>query len=207
MFSPSASVPVPSVLLHGIPPVFHFPINGFNTGLALSIFVYFLFQKYYTSIIVSFSIQTAYKEKITEKEEGRKTMQIKTTGELLQKIKKMKKNEIGLLAGKDFSSPQIHIYLTDLLNGYGISNKDFFDKMELERSYGYQILNGRRRPSRELLIKTAIYLHLDLDETQRLLKIGNREILYPRVRADAVAIFVIEKELSLSEYQELIDNI
>lgn len=131
---------------------------------------------------------------------------MKATSELLQKIKTMKKSDISLLSDKDFSSPRIHFYLTDLLWKHNVSNVDFFTKMNLERSYGYQILNGRRKPSRELLIKTAILLHLNLNETQRLLKIGNREVLYPRIKADAIAIFVIEKELSLSEYQELIEN-
>ncbi len=131
---------------------------------------------------------------------------MKTTNELLQKIRNMKKNDIGLFTDKDFTSPQIHFYLTDLLYKHGVSNMDFITKMNLERSYGYQILNGRRKPSRELLIKTSIFLHLNLDETQRLLKIGNREILYPRIREDAIAIFTIEKKLSLSEYQELMDN-
>lgn len=131
---------------------------------------------------------------------------MKTTNELLQKIRTMKKNDISLFADKDFSSPQIHFYLSDLLYEHGVSNMDFINKMNLERSYGYQILNGRRKPSRELLIKTSIFLHLNLDETQRLLKIGNREILYPRIKTDAIAIFTIEKKLSLSEYQELMDN-
>lgn len=131
---------------------------------------------------------------------------MKNTSELLREIKKMKKNDIGLLAGRDFSSPQIHFYLTDLLCGHDISNIDFFNKMGLERSYGYQILNGRRKPSRELFVKTAIFLRLNLEETQRLLKIGSREILYPRIRTDAIAIFVIEKKLSLAEYQELMDR-
>ncbi len=131
---------------------------------------------------------------------------MKTTNELLHKIKKMKQSDIGLFTDKDFSSPKIHFYLSDLLREHGISSIDFFNKMGLERSYGYQILNGRRRPSRELLIKTAILLRLNLDETQRLLKIGNREVLYPRVRADAIATFIIEKGLSLSEYQELTDK-
>lgn len=71
----------------------------------------------------------------------RQANHMKTTSELLQKIRNMKKNDIGLLSGKDFSSPKIHIYLSGLLHGQGISNMDFFNNMDLERSYGYQILN------------------------------------------------------------------
>ena len=86
-----------------------------------------------------------------------------------------------------------------------MSNSDFIKALNFERSYGYQLLNGRRKPSREHLVQTAILLHLELEETQRLLKIGHREVLYPRVKKDAIAVFAIDKRLDLSEYQELMD--
>ena len=50
-------------------------------------------------------------------------------------------------------------------------------------------------------------LQLDLEQTQRLLKIAQRNVLYPRVKTDAVAIFALEKKLNLEEYRELMDDI
>lgn len=128
---------------------------------------------------------------------------MKSTKELIKKIRNRDKNDLGFLTDKDYKCPQIHYYLADLLNEHHISSAEFIRQMNMERGYGYQILNGNRKPSREVLIKTAILLQLSLNETQRLLKIGNRNILYPRVKKDAVAVFSIEKGLSLSEYQEL----
>lgn len=49
----------------------------------------------------------------------------------------------------------------------------------MEKSYFYQILKGRRAPGLDFLIKLAFVLKLNLDETQRLLKIANRQPLYP----------------------------
>lgn len=131
---------------------------------------------------------------------------MKNTTELICKIKKHKKNNMGFLIDEDFSCPQIQYYLSDLLRAHEISNGDYIRALNLERGYGYQILNGRRKPSREHLIQTAILLHLNLIETQRLLKIGNREVLYPRVKKDAIAVFAIEKRLKLPEYLELMDT-
>lgn len=128
---------------------------------------------------------------------------MKRTSELIKKIKKADKKDLRFLTDKDYKCPQIQYYLADLLNEHHISSAEFIRQMNIERSYGYQILNGNRKPSREILIKAAILLQLSLDETQRLLKIGNRNILYPRIKKDAIAVFSIEKGLSLSEYQEL----
>ncbi|MDD6491902.1 MAG: hypothetical protein PUG54_06740 [Firmicutes bacterium] len=130
---------------------------------------------------------------------------MKETKELINQIKNRNEKDLDFLDEKDFQCPQIHYYLLDILRENEMSNAEFFMKLNLERSYGYQLLNGRRKPSRELLIRTAILFHFSLEETQRLLKIGNREVLYPRVKKDALAIFVIEKGLQLSEYQELLD--
>ena len=50
-------------------------------------------------------------------------------------------------------------------------------------------------------------LGLGLEETNRLLKIGRKEILYPRIREDAAAIFAIEKRLPLSQFDELMERL
>ena len=130
---------------------------------------------------------------------------MKDTSEIINKINSYDKTNIDFLNDTDFQCPQIQYYLADLLHTHKVSCKDYINALNLERSYGYQLLNGRRKPTRENLIKTAIWLELNLQETQRLLKIGNREVLYPRVKRDAIAVFAIEKRLSLQEYQELID--
>lgn len=127
------------------------------------------------------------------------------TTEIINRIKKNKTGDLCFLNDADNRCPQIHYYLADLLQTHEMSSKDYIKALNLERSYGYQLLNGRRKPSREHLIQTAILLNLNLNETQRLLKIGHREVLYPRVKRDAIAVFAIEKRLDLSEYQELMD--
>lgn len=130
---------------------------------------------------------------------------MKNTGDLIEQLKNRRKDDLDFLKEKEYECPKLCYYLADLLYSHGMTSAEYIAIMNLDRSYGYQLLNGRRNPSRELLIRTAILLKQNLEETQRLLKIGNREVLYPRVRKDAIAIFAIEKGLSLPEYQELID--
>lgn len=130
---------------------------------------------------------------------------MKNTKELIDEIKRRQKGDISFLKDKEFECPKIQYFLIDILRNYQMSRAEYIVRMNLDRSYGYQMLNGLRNPTRELLIRTAVLFHFNLEETQRLLKIGNREVLYPRIKKDAIAIFAIEKGLSLSEYQELME--
>lgn len=131
---------------------------------------------------------------------------MKNTKELIDKIRRRQKSDISFLEDKDFECPKIQYFLADILRDHQMSKAEYIVRMNLERSYGYQMLNGLRKPAREVLIRTAVLFHFNLEETQRLLKIGNREVLYPRIKKDAIAIFAIEKGLPLSEYQELVER-
>lgn len=74
-------------------------------------------------------------------------------------------------------------------------------------SYTYQILNGRRKPTRNFLLRIAIFISLSLDETQKMLTIAQRPQLYPRNRFDAAIIFSLEHKMSLDETYELLEEI
>lgn len=63
----------------------------------------------------------------------------------------------------------------------------------LEKAYVYQIFDGKKRPSRDKLIAIAFGLHLNEEETQRMLKLGGWSELYPRVERDAVILFAIQR--------------
>lgn len=75
----------------------------------------------------------------------------------------------------------------------------------LERTYAYQILNGRRQnPGKDKIVRLCLAAGLDLEETQRALKVGGMPILYPRDPKDAVVIFAIEHGLSVDSTNDLL---
>lgn len=129
---------------------------------------------------------------------------MKDTTELLHQIRSHRDPDFVTCA--DYNCPSIHYYLSDLLRLNSFSNIAYFRELNIDKSYGYQILNGKRQPTREMLLQTAILFHLDYAKTQRLLKIGKREVLYPRVRKDALTVFALENNLSLQEYQVLLES-
>ena len=90
---------------------------------------------------------------------------MRDTSEIINKIKSYDKTNTDFLSDTDFQCPQIQYYLADLLRVHGMSGKNYINALNLERSYGYQLLSGRRKLSGEHLIQTAILLHLNLEET------------------------------------------
>lgn len=77
----------------------------------------------------------------------------------------------------------------------------------MERSYTYHILKGRRKPTRNFLIRIAFLCQLSVDETQKLLTAGNRPILYPRNRFDAAVLYCLQHSLKEEELNELLTDI
>lgn len=131
---------------------------------------------------------------------------MKSTEELLHQIKEQKTWNPSFLEDADFSCPPAAIYLCGLLTERNLEIKDAIRELGMERSYGYQIFNGTRKPTRNILIRLAVLLRLDLDGANRLLKIGRKEVLYPRIRHDAAVIFAIEQGLSLEQLDALLEE-
>lgn len=92
-------------------------------------------------------------------------------------------------------APSLGEYLAGQLQARGITKAALIRALCVERVYGYQLLNGTRRMSRTHLIRTALFLRMDIEETERLLRLGGEARLYARDRTDARVIFAIEKKL------------
>lgn len=91
--------------------------------------------------------------------------------------------------------------LKKMMNEKGFCTTELIQKTNIEKSYFYQILNGRRTPSRDKLLRIAFVMELNLSETQKLLLAADKSILYPRRRRDAALISCIHKHLSLHDTQ------
>lgn len=77
-------------------------------------------------------------------------------------------------------------------------------RAQIDRSYGHQIFNGTRIPSRDKLIQLAFGFELSLDETQKLLKTTGKSMLYAKIKRDAACIYGISHKLGVMEVQELL---
>ena len=128
-----------------------------------------------------------------------------STQELEHQIRESR--EPSALAGNAFLVPDLAAHLSGLLHSCGFTVQDVVVGCNLDRSYGYQLFNGTRRPTRNFLLRLALLLHLPEEETQRLLKIAGRQPLYARSRRDAVILYALAHGLTAEETGELLDNI
>lgn len=81
---------------------------------------------------------------------------------------------------------------------------DIIKNGDLNESYGYQIFNGTRRPSRDKIIQVGFGMGLDLYETNQLLRAGGKAELYCRDKRDAVIIFGLNNKLSINDVEEIL---
>ena len=88
-------------------------------------------------------------------------------------------------------------YLNQLLVQKGLKLPNVIRESGLVKSYVHQIFNGEKRPSRDKLIALAFGLHLNIEETQRMLKLGGCSELYARTKRDALILFCIFRKKSI----------
>lgn len=130
---------------------------------------------------------------------------MKLTKDLLKQIRELNIDEFK--KEDNFDKIGIGDYLSNLLTSHDLQPKDIIINLNMDRSYTYQILGGRRNPTRNFLLRIAIFLKLPLEETQRMLSIAQRAQLYPRNRFDAAIIFALEHEMTLEETNALLEEI
>ena len=103
-----------------------------------------------------------------------------------------------------FRTESVSEHLKKLIKDKDIKLSDAVIKGNLDRSYTYQILSGKKTPSRDKLLALSFGMSLSLDETNELLKISRNHILYSRDERDAVIIFSISHGKGLIEANELL---
>ena len=98
-----------------------------------------------------------------------------------------------------FETEDCGITLERLLENRGYSKAELARRAGMSTVYLYQILSGRRKPSRDRLICLCFGLDCSLDTTQELLKKNGFLGLYPKNRRDAILLYSLSKGISLQE--------
>ncbi|KUO67419.1 MAG: hypothetical protein APF84_04005 [Gracilibacter sp. BRH_c7a] len=106
----------------------------------------------------------------------------------------------------DFISPSLAAHIQALIEEKTLVKTEVIKRANLDRVYGYQIISGRRMPSRDKLIQLAIGLELDVEGTQTLLKMGGMAPLYAKIKREAAIIFCINKGYTWMETQAFLQQ-
>ncbi|MCL2820130.1 MAG: hypothetical protein FWD38_04780 [Oscillospiraceae bacterium] len=97
--------------------------------------------------------------------------------------------------------PLFHEHINNLCKDKGTVPEQVIKKADIERTYGHQLFNGTRTPSRDKVIQLAFGFEMGYEETQKLLSVARKSSLHPKVKRDAVIIYAIEHELTLDDVQ------
>lgn len=100
--------------------------------------------------------------------------------------------------------PSFHVYITNLCKITEQVPEQVIKQAGIERTYGHQLFNGTRKPSRDKVIQLAFGFKLDLDDTQKLLQIAQKSPLYPKIKRDAAILFCITHQKDMLETQSVL---
>lgn len=113
----------------------------------------------------------------------------KTTGELQQELMEQPNIKAYLSENQScFHETRTAELLEALRVRYGLPKSELARRAGMSDVYLYQVLGGRRNPSRDRLLSLCVGLGASLEETNQLLKQAAYAQLYPRLRRDAIII-------------------
>ena len=104
-------------------------------------------------------------------------------------------------------TPQVCYRLAELCRERGLRPVEVIRRANLDRTYGHQLFNGTRKPSRDKLLQLAFGLALSVDETQELLKTAQKSALYPKILRDAAIMRCLHDGKEIGDAQELLSRL
>jgi hypothetical protein len=113
----------------------------------------------------------------------------------------IKKNEINL------QTPVFHEYIEQLRNERGEKKSEIAGRAAIEKAFCNQLFNGTRKPSRDKVIQLSFGFGLDLEGTQKMLRIAQKSPLYPRIKRDAAIIYSIDRLFNIDKTQVLLHDL
>lgn len=129
----------------------------------------------------------------------------KTTSQLLELLKKSNNIDKYIKDNKEeFTNQKPHELLNSELEARKMSKADVIRKSCIEKHYAYQILSGKKSPSRDKLLMFCFGLEMNIDEIQHFLLKCSAPQLYAKNKRDNIVLFALENKLSVIELNSLL---
>lgn len=127
-----------------------------------------------------------------------------TTSKLLTMIRTAATFSEAIAIHDTMEEPSFSEFLYSLMSQRGLTPKELIGLTRIERSYFYHILNGNKRPGRNMVLRIGLCLGSSLAEMNQLLRLAGLSGLYARVRRDAVLIYAVQNHMSMDEANNLL---
>lgn len=88
----------------------------------------------------------------------------------------------------------------------GMKKTDIINKADIGYTFFYDILKGKKHPSRDTLIRIFIALRLDIDICQEALRMYEWAALYPKIKRDSIILYCLAHNFSLQQTENLLET-
>lgn len=130
-------------------------------------------------------------------------MKNKETEQLLNMLNKIndksKLNKYIYSSTEEEENLSLDEYITRICKSKGLSKSDIIKNADLYRTYGYEILSGKKNPSRDKLLQICIGNDFSLEQANRSLTLAKLGVLYAKNPKDSIVIFALNNSLSLMD--------
>ena len=135
-------------------------------------------------------------------------MFLKETKELLDELKGKNIDINTYLESNSDSLIEINLkkFWNDVVNNSGMSKSDIINKSDFGYVYFYDVINGRKIPSTDKIVRLALAMKMTLEQCQTALKYSGKSPLYPRLKRDSILIFAINHNYDIYQTTELLLN-
>jgi len=128
------------------------------------------------------------------------------TGMLLRNLEKMSDFQSFLNSYVNvMQETTFFVYLSELCEKNNLVPEHIIKTAQIDRTYGHQIFNGTRKPSRDKVIQLAFGFGMTVNETQAMLRIAGKNPLYPKIKRDAAILFCLSKGMDVIETQNMLE--
>lgn len=132
--------------------------------------------------------------------------QTKNTSELMNELKSQEISIDEYLEKNPdiISHTDIKNHWHSLIEKSKLSSFDIINRSEFAYAYYYEVIGGKKIPSRDKVVRLILAMHLSIEDCQKTLKICGLSELYPKFRRDSIIIYAITHKLTVYELNELL---
>lgn len=97
-------------------------------------------------------------------------------------------------------------YILNISTEKGLKKIDIINNANIYRTYGYEILNGKKLPSRNKLLQICLGNKFSLSQTNKCLTLAKLGILYAKDPRDSIIIYTLNNRLNLIDTNIILDD-
>ncbi len=133
---------------------------------------------------------------------------MKAAAELINELKnpKCSLDDYFSLHNDIFINEDIKSFWESILKNNNFSKSSIINKSDFSYCYFYEVINGKKIPTRDKIIRLTLAMELSIEECQQALKISGHSFLFPTNRRDSILLYAIEHKKSIVQCNNLLNK-